>query len=78
MSPGPGSYQIPEVLGRGVARYSLRSKSPTISKKMVPGPGNYDIKSVINAKPALTQFPGTRNVVMAFNSARFPKSSFMI
>jgi hypothetical protein len=75
--PGPGDYLLPDVMGKGVAKYTLHSKTIITNKKKVPGPGEYEIHSTINAKLHETKFRGTRNVIMKFNSERFPNCSII-
>ena len=73
--PGPGSYKLPDVMGKGVAKYTLHSRSLIRNKKKVPGPGEYELHTTINAKLNVTQFRSTRNVIVKLNTERFPKSN---
>ena len=75
--PGPGSYKLPDVMGKGVAKYTLHSRSPIRNKKKVPGPGEYELQTTINAKLNVTQFRSTRNVIMKLSTERFPKSKIV-
>lgn len=50
--PGPGSYQLPKVIGRSGPGYSLRQRTADTGAlangKNVPGPGHYPVPSTIH------------------------------
>jgi len=71
ISPGPGAYEAKNVLGVGVAKYTMRARKEVLKDKngkpiepmKTVGPGDYDPKldAVVPVRKAFTLFPKTKD-----------------